>query len=328
MGIKLFITIDTEEDKWGDYTSTEGTVENINQLPLLQKIFNQYGAIPTYLINYPVATSLSSIQTLSSFLNDGTCEIGTHCHPWNTPPFIEELNRKNSMMCHLPYELLYEKMDFLHEAIKSNFGVSPITFRAGRWGFNETVARCLVEFGYKVDTSISPFVDWTPNCGPNYLNAHTQSYYFNPDNIFKPVCNDSRTIFEVPPTIGYLQKSSRLRKFLQNRLGKEPFTQLRLLGILNRLRFLNFHWLSPELSTGEEMVSLAKSFVKNGHTFLNMSFHSNSMLPGKNPFVRTEEDLKNFLNRIEVLLKYAVEQNYDFLPLADSCKHLNANKLT
>lgn len=320
MGVKVFITIDTEEDNWGNYTSTKSTVENINQLPILQKLFNKYDAIPTYLINYPIATTPSSVEILTSFLENNMCEIGTHCHPWNTPPNKGVLSEKNSMMCNLPYEFLREKMEVMHEAIKSNFNVSPVTFRAGRWGFNENVARCLVELGYEVDTSISPFVDWSPYCGQNFRYSSTHPYYFNSGNIFQSI-NDGK-LLEVPPTIGYFQSNFKLCDTLQHNLSKSPISKLRLLGILDRLGLLNFHWLSPELSTGEEMVRLAKRFVKSGHQFLNMSFHSTSMLPGKSPFVRNKDELNDFMNKIEVFLKYATDNGFEFLPLADAPKHM------
>ena len=46
MTVKVFITIDTEEDNWGEYT-TDCTVNNISQLPILHELFNKYDVIPT-----------------------------------------------------------------------------------------------------------------------------------------------------------------------------------------------------------------------------------------------------------------------------------------
>ncbi len=318
MPVKVFITIDTEEDNWGQY-KTDCAVDNIAHLPALQQLFNKYGAIPTYLVNYPVATTPSSIEVLASFLNEGVCEIGTHCHPWNTPPYTEELGRQNSMMCNLPYDLLIEKMSNLREATKSSFGVTPVSFRAGRWGFSEDVARCLTELEYKIDTSISPFIDWTRSRGPNFRRASTHPYYFSPDNIFKSVPDGA--LLEVPPTIGFYQSNFRLCDVLQHSLKGPVVSQLGLLGMLDMLGLLNFHWLSPELSTGTEMVTLAKRFVKSGHKFLNMSFHSTSMLPGKSPFVQNKNDLTKFLNEIEIFLKYATENKFKFLPMAEAVNY-------
>lgn len=320
MTTKVFVTIDTEEDNWGEYR-TDGSVENITHLPVLQNLFNKYGVIPTYLVNYPVATNSNSIQVLSSFLEKDQCEIGMHCHPWNTPPYTEDLNAQNSMMCNLPYDLLFKKMKNLHEAIKSNFGISPVSFRAGRWGFNKDVARCLVELDFKVDTSMSPFVDWTEYHGPNFRSSNSHPYFFDVKNI--SIEKQSGDLLEVPPTIGFYQSNFQLCDSIQYALKKPFLSKLRLLGVLDRLKLLNFHWLSPELSNGDEMVNLAKRFVKSGHKFLNMSFHSTSLLPGKSPFVRDEEDLKIFLAKIETFLKYAVKHGFEFLPLAKSTEEID-----
>lgn len=324
MAIKVFITIDTEEDNWGDYP-TQGSVDNISKLPMLQDVFNKYGAIPTYLINYPVATTTSSIKTLSGFLEKNQCEIGTHCHPWNTPPFTEKICTENTMMCNLPADLLMEKMKNLHAAIESNFGVTPTSFRAGRWGFDEKVAKCIAELGYKIDTSISPFVDWSAYCGPNFREGHTHSYLFNSNDIMTPVNNGE--LIEVPPTIGFFQSNFQFSDSLQNQLKKPAINKFRLLGILDKLQLLNFRWLCPELSTGAEMVRLSKRFISSGHEFLNMSFHSTNMLPGKSPFVRNHADRTKFLDEIEMFLKYAVENGFEFLPLSESVNCMNHGKV-
>ena len=314
MSTKVFITIDTEEDNWGDYNETVGTVENILALPRLQSLFNEYGAVPTYLINYPVASQQQSIEVLSSFLNEGVCEIGTHCHPWNTPPIVEDLNARNSMMCNLSYELLIEKMSYLHKTIEDNFNIKPVAFRAGRWALNEDVARCLSELGYFVDTSMSSFVDWSDNYGPNFRASSTHPFYFKAANI--RAHDNNGELLEVPPTIGFYQSNFKLCDYLTNAISNSMLSRLRLLGILDRLNLLNFHWLSPELSSGAEMVKLSKRFVKSGHQFLNMSFHSTSLLPGKSPFVKNERELTTFLDKIEMFLRYAANNNFEFLPLS------------
>ena len=314
MSTKVFITIDTEEDNWGEYEETIGTVDNILTLPRLQSLFNKYGAIPTYLINYPVASQQQSINILSSLLSEGRCEIGTHCHPWNTPPFVEELNSKTSRMCNLSYDLLIMKMNYLHKTIEDNFHVNPVTFRAGRWAFNENVARCLTELGYLVDTSMTPFVDWSNTHGENYRGTPTHPYYFKADNIRK---HDAiGDLLEVPPTIGFCQSNTKLCDLVKNKISKGALSKFHLLGILERLNLLNFHWLSPELSNGKEMIKLSQSFVKSGHHFLNMSFHSTSLLPGKNSFVKNNYELSILLNNIEVFLQYAAKNNFEFLPLS------------
>lgn len=310
------ITIDTEEDNWGDYNQRRGAVENIEQLPVLQALFDRYEAIPTYLINYPVATQASSIRILDVILQQQRCEIGTHCHPWNTPPLSEEPSARNSMMCNLDYELLLAKLTQLHQAIETAFSMSPVSFRAGRWAFNEDVAKCLAQLGYQVDTSMSPFVDWRPYHGPDFSNSPTKPFRFHVSNIHKAAADGE--LLQIPPTIGYFQKNFAFCHRLENAIRHSALGKLRLLGILDKLQWLNFRWLSPELSSGKDMVRLAKRFVANGHGILNMSFHSTTLLPGKSPFVKTAEDRERFLGEIEVFLHYAREEGLEFIPLRET----------
>ena len=121
--MKFIVTIDTEEDNWDKYSRSDNPVENLKKIIPLQKIFDRYGVRPTYLISYPVATDPGCIEILKCILDQGRCEIGTHCHPWNTPPFDEEINEHNSMLSNLPESLVLQKLQSLHEVICQNFGV-------------------------------------------------------------------------------------------------------------------------------------------------------------------------------------------------------------
>ena len=79
--MKLIITIDTEEDNWGQFDAQKFTVENIERIPILQDLFDSFGFKPTYLLSYPVATNDRAISILKSILDRDRCEIGNHCHP-------------------------------------------------------------------------------------------------------------------------------------------------------------------------------------------------------------------------------------------------------
>ena len=66
------------------------------------------------------------------------------------------------------------------------------------------------------------------------------------------------------------------------------------------------------------MVKLSKCFVKSGHNFLNMTFHSICLLPGESLFVGNKSELTVFLDKIETSLKYAAKNNFEFLPLSEA----------
>lgn len=309
------ITIDTEEDLWGGYTVKRPPVENMKKIPLLQEIFEKHNAVPTYLINYPVATDPYSVDLLSGLLQRKKCDIGTHCHPWNTPPFYHEgESERNSFMCNLPEELILSKLTSLHNAIQENFHFTPTVFRAGRWGVGEGVIRTIQRLGYKIDTSVTPYLSWEESHGPKmYLSANTPVGLKGMEvTCDKPTkcnaCGNNDCIVEIPPTIGFLQKNftwcHRLRSFLMNSAWK----RFHLIGILERLRLLNFRMLSPETSSLDDMIKLSRAMMRNGHRFLNMTFHSTSLLAGSSPFVNNEDELKLFLNKIDGFLEFLAKE--------------------
>ena len=313
--MKLIVTIDTEEDNWGRYSATDNPVENIEKIVPLQKMFDEYGVRPTYLVTYPVATNPRSVAILKRILEEGKCEIGTHCHPWNTPPFEEEINERNSMLCNLPEELVTKKLTTLHQAIFTNFDIVPVSFRSGRWGFSSAVARSLLALGYKVDTSVSPFVDWREYLGPDYRDFPLHPYRFNPDDIATPCDNGS--LLQVPATVGFLQGNFRrcqeITKAVETNLGKK----LHLKGLLYRAGMINKVWLSPEHSDAKTMIKLAEQVKAQECSVLNMSFHSTTLKAGLSPFFYTQKDEKDFLNRIETFLKYTSDKKISSIMLKE-----------
>jgi hypothetical protein len=324
MSIKVFITIDTEEDLWDNWKRRDNPVENISRIPLLQELFDHYGAIPTYFVNYPVITNKYSSRIIREIYDKGSCEIGTHIHPWNTPPFEETICAKNSFICNLPRELAKRKLLNLHNKIKDHIGMEPKCFRAGRWGFGPTIASCIHELGYLTDTSITPFCDWTEEEGPDFTDASYLPYRFEPNDVLSK--NSNGRLLEIPPTIGFFQQNfgrcAEARKWI---LGSR-LSRYHLLEILDRLRIINFRLLSPEMSSGSNMIKLAKSFIKKGYAFLNMFFHSTSLLPGCSPFVKNENELEAFIGRIEMFLQFASEKSFEFAPLSDALEGFNGGK--
>ena len=312
--IKFYITIDTEEDNWSHYSASRNTINNISKIPILQNIFDKYGAIPTYLVNWPVAVDKNASSIFKNLLKKGKCEIGTHCHPWNTPPIPKTINSNSLMLSNLSHDLIYNKISRLHSLTVDRMETHPACFRSGRWAFSSNVAKVINELGYKIDTSISPFIDWSDIKGPNFSQLNNDIYKFSPANIFKK--DDNGSILEVPATVGYFQKNVKLCHNFRKIILKSSLRHLKLIGILEKLRILNFRWLSPELSTSRDMIRLTKALIRSGQTFLNFSFHSTSLYPGSSPFVKDELQLQIFLNRIDKFLQFASNNSMHFLPLS------------
>jgi hypothetical protein len=244
------------------------------------------------------------------------CEIGMHCHPWNTPPFdnLEEFNGLNTMLSNLPEELQYRKLATLHETISHNLGVVPVSFRAGRWSFGAATARSLCRLGYRVDTSVTPYVNWQHFQGTDYSDFGPEPFIFKDGGVIPDGARN--TLLQVPATIGFLQPNFKLcqRRMasIENFVGRK----FRLKGLLAHLGMLNKVWLSPELADSTSMIRLARRMEKNHHTCLNMVFHSTSLLAGLSPFVKTKEDEDLFFKKIRLFLEVAREADWRSVTLA------------
>ena len=320
--MKLIVTIDTEEDNWGEYSATGHSLGNIEGLPALQSLFDEFGVKPTYLVTYPVATNEKTIEIVKRLAGPGNCEIGAHCHPWNTPPFGGDDNRYNSMLSNLSPGMQYQKIKTLRDAIAVNIGIRPRSFRAGRWGYNENVGKNLCKLGFKVDTSITPLCDWSDEHGPNFMDSSQLPFTmtFHSNNGSDAGCK-SRLI-EIPASIGFLQHNQAWCKFAMQAVKAGFLKRTRIAGALNRLKLINLVWLSPEVSTGKEMIELAMTFKRIGYTFINMTFHSTSLLPGISPFVKDRNALDNFYNNIKVFIEFARSRGVESVVLSEAAGSL------
>jgi hypothetical protein len=294
--MNLVVTIDTEADEWGSSSPSSQGVRNIQHLPALQALFDEYHIRPTYMVDYPVAANETSASVLKRLLDRGNCEIGSHCHPVNTPPFLEIGAGTDSMLCNIPAELQYEKLHTLHETIVKNICVAPLSFRAGRWGYGPSVAVGLAKLGYKIDTSITPFTDWSAHRGPDFSASQPCPYYFFPSDIYTPSVHG--TMLEVPATIDFTWRNGFLSAGFGSLLSRLSVPPRRLRAHLTRLRLLQKTWLSPEMSTSAEMAALTKALCGTGFPLVNLFFHSSSLQPGLTPFVHTEGDKQVLLDRL------------------------------
>ena len=225
----FIISIDTEEDNWDNYNEPP-SFQNVQQIPKLQRLFDKYSVKPTYLVTHAVALHKESASILKEINNKQKCEIGTHLHPWNTPPIREVINEKNSMLCNLSKKLQYEKLKSIHNQITEVFDVSPSSFRAGRYAFGNDMAVNLERLNYSIDSSITPFVDWSGFYGPNFSEfSLLMPYRFASNEIKGPI--KGGPILEVPITAGFRQSNFLLANYFLTRFKKKPFKYFHLIGI-------------------------------------------------------------------------------------------------
>ena len=103
----VLVGIDTEaDDQWSARGRQEMGVRNAERLPALQALFDELGVRPTYVVTYEMATRPESAAVLRDLARTGRCEIGTHLHPWSSPPFRPEDLAAHTYPHNLPADLL------------------------------------------------------------------------------------------------------------------------------------------------------------------------------------------------------------------------------
>src|ERR1700691_4202036 len=163
--------VDTEEE----FDSTAPLFErraigvgHMRQIGDLQAVFDAHGMRPVYDIDYPIADQAVAVDALAPIVADGRALIGAHLHPWVTPPYSEEMVRRNSFPGNLPAALERDKLAALAERITASFGARPTIYKAGRYGTGANTFAILEELGFTVDVSPMPPFDYRPDGGPNY----------------------------------------------------------------------------------------------------------------------------------------------------------------
>lgn len=282
------------------------SVSHTAQLPQLQAIFNETGVRPTYVVDYPIATTPISRDVLAEIHAAGNCEIGAHLHPWVNPPIDEAITPRHSYLCNLPRTLQQEKLRRLTAAIETAFGDKPTTFKAGRYGIDFGLVPTLQQLGYTVDTSVIAYTDWTSDGGPSFADFGNQPFPLAPP-LF-PQDPAHPPVWEVPCTVGYSRRPYSFWSKVHRKLAADKFRMLHPIGILWRTGILRKNVLSPEGTELADQIQLLKVLGQETDVVLNVTLHSPSIVPGHTPFVRTDSERDKFFHRLRETLHFAMSE--------------------
>lgn len=285
----LTVVVDTEEEfDWSKPFSRDSTSTHaIASQPLAHEhVFDRFGIVPTYVIDWPVATSPSAVEVLGRLMREGRCEIGTHLHPWVSPPHEEVVNSFNSYAGNLSRELEYKKIELLTNAIQKSFGKRPMVFKAGRYGVGPHTADTISKLGYRIDASVVPFTAMTVDGGPDFSCHGFHPYWFKANE---------RLMLELPATTGYAGRLHRYGQQLYPRLQTQMGRRLRLPGIASQAGLLERIRLTPEGYTSQDLIALTKCLYQQGCRYFGLTYHSPSLVPGNTNYVRSKQELDKFL---------------------------------
>jgi hypothetical protein len=284
----VLTTIDAEEDfDWNSpFSSASNRVVSMRSQSKAHDVFSQFGVVPTYLVDYPVASQDAGRTPLRELLSSGLCDVGAQLHPWVTPPFVEKVNVRNSFPGNLPLVVEYEKLQRLTSTLESAFGVRPQIYRAGRCGVGPNTGAILEHLGYQADTSVMPFWDYRHQGGPDFHRITPRPYWLD----------KSRSILELPISASLVGRAASLPHSLSSAALSLAAQRSGITSALSRAGLLERIRLSPEGMTIREAKRLVLHMISHGHKVFVLTYHSPSLEPGNTPYVRTSEDLRRFLD--------------------------------
>ena len=293
----LVVIIDTEaEFQWGaPFSRSERSVRSIKSLSQVDEIFAYYRIVPTYVLDYAVATQPESIAPIAERLGDRRCVLGAHLQPWYNPPLREDiLDPTNTFPGNLPPDLEQQKLETLTRAIEDNFGLRPRIYRAGRFGFGANTAGILRRLDYQIDTSVLAHADLRGDGGPNFRDKGPTPSWLDED----------RSVLQIPVTNGYTGLLADYGPRYFGSVSGPVKLKLHIPGVLSRLHILDRIRLSPEGIRATEMRRLTRHMLKQGHRLFSFTFHSPSLEPGNTPYVTTAAERDAFLANIEAYFDF------------------------
>lgn len=304
MRIFLAITIDVEPDcslswHYSNPLAFSGVTVGISKI--LHPLFQQYGMQPTYLINNVVLENEESISVFKSL--PGKFELGTHLHG----DFIEpekihhDYSGKDGVMnqCFLKPEIEFGKLKNITNLFKKQLGYDPVSFRAGRFSAGANTISSLAKLGYKVDTSVTPYIIWNDASREHpvdFSNVPDQPYWTS-ENDFPRSSNDKR-LLQVPVSI----------------------TTMRKWRILKRVS-----WLRPYYSDENKMIKVSEKLIEQNSdkpvVVLNIMFHNVEVMPGLNPYTKSNSDVIRYLDSLKYFFEFCDQKNIQPATLSDIHSH-------
>jgi hypothetical protein len=275
------VTIDVEPDctvSWRRSNPLSFVNVTTGIVEILQPLFARQGVRPTYLLSPEVLDHAPAVAALRGLTD---CELGTHLHAEYIGPartYADAAGTESAEFpCNLPDDVEDAKIAAITELFTRQIGRTPRSYRAARFGADEHTFASLARQGYKVDTSVTPGINWGRAGGPDFRGRPEQPYWLEPDRLL-----------EVPVTIS----------------GK------RLPGLPDKWLF--HRWLRPSIMSVHEMKRLIDRQIDTygDDTVLNMMFHSMEVIPLASPYVRSAAGQRRFLRRLAAICEYVVRAGF------------------
>lgn len=306
-GQRVVLTVDTEEEfNWNaPFQRTGHGLEHTKRLARFQAFCEEIGALPVYLVDWPITQAPHAVDVIRDAMARGTAELGMQLHPWVNPPFDEEVNARNSFPGNLAPEIEAAKFHALRDQIETVFGRAPIAYRAGRYGVGPQTSRLLREAGIAIDTSVRPLFDYSAQGGPDFSQHPATPYWMGARE------SEESGLLELPITSTYWGVLRRQGPGL-HRLQRHLPT---FFGAFSRFSLLERIALTPEGVTIEEAIRGIDIALDDGLPVLVLSFHSPSLAPGHTPYAPDEAGVEAIYDWLRAVYAYLRQRGVENVTL-------------
>ena len=316
--MKLIITIDTEGDNQWDPSRPRSTA-NLHCIPRFQALCDRYGFPPTYLCTYDVAEAPAFDEILVPLHRSRQAEVGAHLHPWTNPPLDARWDYGEAAPAYpseLPAGVFARKLQCLTGLLASKLGAAPRSYRAGRWGLSAAHIPILLHFGYIVDCSVTPLVNWRDRGarerGQDFSEAPVAPYFMAWGD---PAREGSSGLLEVPVTI--LHTNTLMRRAPLLRAAYARYRKTSPARLLNRMFWIAPQWFRP---FSDMSVARLKAVYETARRLqlpaLEMMFHSSELMPDGSPHNTTVEAVDRLYQRLEHTFAHLAEQRVEGITLS------------
>ena len=291
-GTRFSVSVDTEEEfDWaGKLSRYDHGARSTYALAKGQSYFKANGVVPIYYVDQPIVDDATAVHILGTAAADGEANIGIHLHPWVTPPFVERVNRHNSYVGNLAPEIERAKIETMRNQIIERLGVTPISYRAGRYGIGPNSYEILAQAGIVMDSSVRPLFDYSNDGGPDFSRSSQQPYW----------TDKTRQMIEVPLTAHFLGWGGPLMPALFRAVrGSATLRAIAArTGVVSRIP------LTPEGTPPALACAMIDIGLAHGVRLFSMSFHSPSLAAGFTPYVKDDADLAAFYHWFDVVFAH------------------------
>lgn len=291
------MTVDTEEEwDWeAGWPTGTPSVENVRQLPRFQALCSRHGVATTYFANWAVIDNPESRRTLLDLAGHEGVEIGMHLHPWSTPPFDGRgpVRSRETFLHNLEPGLIRGKLERVYDGFR-HLGLTPTSFRGGRYSSGAVCQEFLRDAGFLADASVVPYTTWREDGAPDYRERGPEPVRLPPRH------EGDRAFWEIPVTSGFTRRPARLWNRLFRAAEGAWLRKLRLVGIADRLNLVRRYRLGLD-APDEKVFSTLRLLERCRPPFICFVIHSSTLIPGGNPYTRTASDAERLFALLERL---------------------------